>query len=287
MKKCEILIVFDNILGLRSLGLILYGTLPSYLTLLGVLDLKIIEINEILPYILPISTLPIFLTYLLIRERHRNWYLATDWLNIRSAITTIIILFLATLISEFSGIIHNRYVFTTIKIWELNDWTAIGESFLLAVVSLVFVNTFFITALTKEINLPGLPSSQFTEHIKNVRINMREMQKNQIWVQYINLSDNELINLAEKTEKDLNLAIYYSENYFAKKSLEIIHKDINNLIYVLNDIKKGSNRVSKLLKWKRYFGNEQKLSKSDRKRRQASNEKIVSIKNLEGLKLGV
>src|SRR5438552_16300139 len=90
--------LLDQLLGLRSWGLILYGALPASLSLLGILDVKVGSLDKLLPILL-VSLLPLSLTFLLIRARQRDWYLTTDYLNLRSSITTFLIVVSATLIS--------------------------------------------------------------------------------------------------------------------------------------------------------------------------------------------
>lgn len=84
----ETVATVDLYVGLRSWGLILYGALPASLAMLGFLDVKIGKVDDLFPFLLPASALPVLLTFLLIRARQKEWYLTTDHLNLRSAITT-------------------------------------------------------------------------------------------------------------------------------------------------------------------------------------------------------
>lgn len=287
VQKSNYLISLDKIFGLRAWGLILYGALPSNLALLGALEVKIGQINAILPFFfIPASILPIFLTFMLIRDRHREWYLTTDFHNLRSAITTIIILILATLIIGISGIIHNRYSIVIPKSWNYNEWTAIAESFLLAVVSLVISTTFFVAALTKEVKLPGLPSADFVKLMTSLRNNLRKLRSSDIWKECIHLDDNKLIDLAKTIKQDLDQATTSTGNYLAKESLKPIYEDMTNLINVLEENRGSSNNPSKLIQWKIYFADFQALSDDQKTRRSSNKEKFASIERLKRLKLG-
>lgn len=287
VQKSDYLIKLDNIIGLRAWGLILYGALPSNLALLGALEVKIDQINDLsLFYFIMASILPILVIFMLIKDRHREWYLTTDLLNLRSAITTIIILILATSISGISGIIHNRYIVGIPHSWNWNEWIAIAESFLLAIVSLVISTTFFIAALSKEVDLPGLPSKAFTELMTKLHIDMRKMKRSKIWGEYIPL-DDELINLIETIKQDLD-KVNSIGNYLAKESLKQTCYDIINLINVLNTIKYSINENSAQYNWKIYFADDQLLSNEEKKYRYSNSnqEKFKSIENLRNLNFG-
>ncbi len=283
INKSNYLVKLDNIIGLRAWGLILYGVLPSNLALIGALEVKIGNINELNPfYFIPASILPIFLLFMLIRGRHKEWYLTTDFLNLRSAIVTIIILILATLISGISGIIHNRYTVGIPQSWSWNEWTAIAEPFLLAVTSLVVSSALFMTAIAKESNLPGLPTVEFVKFMEELQRKVRYAKSSKIWENYINLYDDELIDLVKEIGQDLSKANTYAGNHIAIKSLEPLQKNVTNLIRVLEDVKTGGSGT-----WELYFEQESRLSEENKKRRiYYFKEGFDSIKWLKGLKLG-
>jgi hypothetical protein len=282
-KESNYLIKLDIIVGLRAWGLILYGALPSNLALVGALEVKIGNIDDLNPfYFIAASILPIFLLFMLIRDRHKEWYLTTDFLNLRSTIVTIIILILATLISGISGIIHNRYIVGLPQSWSWNEWTAIAESFLLAVTSLVVSSALFMTAIAKESNLPGLPTVEFVKLIEELQRNLRYMKNNKIWETYISIDDNELIDLVKKIELDLIKANTYIGNRLAIKSLKPLQKDMTNLIRALENVRDGGQGT-----WEIYFEQEFRLSADNKKRRTCLfKEEFDSIERLKGLKLG-
>lgn len=275
----------DEFFGLRAWGLILYGALPSNLALLGVLEVKIGVIQGIVPlfFIIIASILPIFLIFLLIRDRHKKWYLTRNFLNIRSAITTIMILILATLIAGMSGLIHNRYTIGIPQSWNWSEWSAITESFLLAVASLVVSTTFFITALTEKTDLPGLPSSEFVKTIAKVRINMKKIKNGDFWNNSSRLDIKEQIKLAKEIKQYLD-EINLMENYIIKESSMQTYEDIIYLIKVLEEIRDDSNDESVQLTWNRYFGTN--LPPDQITRRSLNKEKFDSVRRLKTLNLG-
>lgn len=280
-RKFDYQMFLDRIFGLRAWGLILYGALPANLALLGAIEIKISPANEQLPFLLiPATILPILLIFILIRDRHREWYLTTDSLNLRSVIVSITILFVAMLICGISGIIHNTYIIGLPDSWNLNEWTAIAESFLLAVASLVLSSTLFMTALKRGVDLPGLPSSDFVELITKLRKNMRKMKGSKIWKEYIPLDDNEFIKLIEDIKIDIESANTYTGNNLSKRELRAIYDDFENLLSVIHNINK-TVPVLKQKEWKKYF---EKSSDDGNVRRDEN--KFNSINKLKDLNLG-
>lgn len=266
--------------------LIFYGVIPSILALFSPLEEYINRINEQFIFIyIAASILLIFLIFILIRTRYREWYLNTDSIGSFSASTTIIILILAMLVIGTSGIVHNRYSIGIPHSWSWNDWMAIIESFIFAVINLVISSTFFMVVLMMERNVHGLPSIDFIKLMAKLRNNMRNMKSNKIWVEYISL-DDELINSAEKNKSDLNQAIICTENCPVKKSLKIMHTDVTNLIEILKEIKSSGNAVSKQIIWNIYFAEMGTLSDDEKIRRFHNKDKCASIERLKKLKIG-
>ena len=79
----RVLVIADQIFGLRAWGLILYGVLPSNLALLGLVKVDSSFQDKIL-HLLPALLLPVLVSYLLIRTRHQEWYLTRSLLAVRS-----------------------------------------------------------------------------------------------------------------------------------------------------------------------------------------------------------
>lgn len=295
LQKSSFLVLLDNIFCFRAWGLILYGALPSYLALLGVSKGKVefTDIDNLLRIFIFASILPIAITFLLIRARQRNWYLTTDFLNVRSFISTFVILILATLICGVSVIIHSdNQGESNIGLLEYIKREGLGkiasQAYLLAVVSLVISSTLFITVLTRNINLPGLPSDDFVKLLGKIRTNMRKIMSSKVWKEYFSLDDNGLTKLAKEIKDDMDQAAVCTGNYIAKKSLDPIRKDVINLIEIFKEIKEGGSKVSKQIKWKIYFAGPEVIS--DHKKPSLPSEKekkqIASLDRLRKLKLG-
>ena len=294
LQKSNILVLLDNIFCFRAWGLILYGALPSWLALLGVSkgEVKFTAIEYLLPISIFASILPIAITFLLIRARHRNWYLTTDFLNVRSFISTFVILILAILICGVSVIIHsenngesNIGILKYFKSKELGKIAP--QAFLLAVVSLVLSSTLFITVLTRNISLPGLPSDDFVKFLGKIRINMRKIMGSKVWKDYISLDDNKLTKLAKEIKDDMDQAAVCTGNYLAKKSLEPIREDIINLINILGEIRSSGTNEAQKIKWKSYFAKREDLSSADIHFRLSKKKQVASLERLKKLKLGV
>lgn len=285
LLKLIIKLKLDEIFGLRAWGLILYWVLPSNLALLGILDVKIGQIYGILPffYIVIASILPIFLIFMFIRDRQKEWYLTADFLNRRSFITTFMILMLATFISGVSGLIQDKYSIGLPQSLDWNEWTAIVESFLFAVASLVISTTFFITTLTKKINLPGLPSVEFVEAVTKVRNNIKKIRDSNIWKDISNMEVNETLNLTKEVELKLTEAMGLTENCLIKESFSPIYRDVKNLTRVLEEIRDNSNPTSKKITWNIYFGSV--ISDNESTRRLSNIEIYNSIEQLKLLNL--
>ena len=294
LQKSSFLILLDKIFGFRAWGLILYGALPSWLALLGVSkgEVKFTAIEYLLHISIFASILPIAIIFLLIRTRHRNWYLTTDFLNVRSFISTFVILILAILICGVSVIIHSENngendieILEYFKSKELRKIAP--QAFLLAVVSLVLSSTLFITVLTRNINLPGLPSDDFVKLLAKIRINMRKIMGSKVWKDYISLDDNKLTKLAKEIKNDMDQAAVCTGNYLAKKSLEPIREDIINLINILGEIRSSGTNEAQKIKWKSYFAKREDLSSADIHFRLSKKKQVASLERLKKLKLGV
>jgi len=267
-KVSNFIIKTDKIIGLRAIGIIFYGALPSYLALVGLLDIKIKEIDNFSSpiSIILISIIPLVLTFILIRSQYKEWYLTANHLNKRSAFTTLMILFLATIISGISGIIHNKYVFGMPTAWNWNECKPIIESLIIGIFSLVVSSTFIITSLNKEINLPGLPSTEYTSIMKKLRKDFRKLMEADAWNNFASLNI-EFINLLECVDKEMSKIMNLESDFLAKKEIKPVHSDIQNLREAIELINRKGSPETKRNIWKLFFQNEVGLDskgKSDR-----------------------
>jgi hypothetical protein len=286
----KVVVTLDLLLGLRAWGLILYGVLPANLALLGMLEIKLGTIAHLIPFILPVIALPLITTFLLIRNRHKEWYLTTDLLGFRSIVVTTVILLIATLISGMSGIIHGKYIVSWAYFNTKEHWTTIAESFVLAVGSLVLTSTLFLTILTKDSNFPGLPSVDFVNLLKEIRIQLRMLKASPVWGKA--LADQETFDNAKLLDENLTKLTAYTGHVLPKLSLSPVHAGVKSFIKAAKRLESGFfNETSRQLSWNQYFASSVKPSTQDAKRNvvQApppAPDDASLIKLLKAMKLG-
>jgi hypothetical protein len=248
----------DQMLGLRSWGLILYGALPACLSLLGFIEIKVGKIQGQglhTLWILPIACLPLIVTFLLVRAREREWYFTEDYLCLRSAVTTGLIVLCATAIAGVAGIIRQEYVFSFPPLQDGGQ--ALAECFLFGIASLVLSSTLFATVLTKGTDLPGLPSSGFVGAIARIRQQLIAIQQSFIWNAYEanNKKFEELNTEGAKLVTELRFALSQPGNRLAKKNLGLkpLESDIVIFIKSVSSIKDEEVADTKEFKWQAYF----------------------------------
>jgi hypothetical protein len=269
-SKLELL---DQLLGLRSWGLILYGALPASLSLLGILDVKIGSFNKILPILL-VSLLPLSLTFMLIRARQRDWYFTTDYLNVRSSITTLLIVMSATVIAGASGVIRDKYVFSLHNLTDRSHVLAMGESFLFGMASLVISSTLFATILTKEANLPGLPATDFVKSATGVRQTLIGIQLNPVWKNYepdiAMLILDDLVTFVDKLRREeLTKTLSYPGHRLAIRPLRPLESDLLQFVKALRYVKgddEDEDNDSRLFRWQVIFADLTTLDELSRNR---------------------
>jgi hypothetical protein len=253
----------DLIFGLRAWGLILYGALPANLALLGTLEVKLGKVDDLKYFLIPVSLLPVFATFLLIRNRYKDWYLTTDFLKTRSAITTLVIVVCASLISGASGILHNKYV-VTLHFWNRAGLIGIAEAYLFGISSLVITSTLFMTVLSKGSDLPGLPSSKFVELLAKIRSGLRQVQASPVWdwskYQGNDRVTNDLKEKLTAVKTSYEELKSYPGNTLAKKSLILMSQNLLVLEKVVDEVDVGMGRGLKEDWWKVSFAPQALLS---------------------------
>ena len=229
--------LLDKIFGIRAFGLIFYGVLPSILFLIGILEVKVYNINESAHFLIIILIFLIIILifiFSLIRNRLKGFYLTTDYLNHRSFMITAITLSISTAIFGLSGVLQGKYVFVIPHNWndgmDLLKSEPNFEPILLAVASLLVASTVFLTIVTKEVDLPALPPSKFIKLISDIQSDMKLLQNNPIWGECISIKYDKLIYLTSKIEDSLSQAINIKICFNFQKSLNPVHNDIVNLI---------------------------------------------------------
>jgi hypothetical protein len=285
----------DQVLGLRSWGLILYGALPACLSLLGFIEIKVGIIDRPI-LILLVSSLPLFVTFLLVRAREREWYFTDNYLNVRSAVTTLLIVLCSTGISGAAGLIRHKYDFSPTNLLDQAHMSALTECFLFGVASLVISSTLFATILTKGADLPGLPSSAFVSAVGKIRQQLIALQTSPFWeeddfrksIGILNDLNTDGVAIME----DLTVALSQPGHRFAKKSLRL--RSLESDLMVFNQsvtwIKDGEIPATILYRWRVYLvdfvgleGDELENLKTDRDRHKTSYEVLQRIR---GLRLG-
>lgn len=256
----------NYILGLRAWGLILYGALPANLALLGTLEVKLGNIENFSPILLPtVCLLPILITFLLVRNRCQEWYLTTDFLMSRSIITTFLIILCATLISGAAGIINGKYVLSLSNILNQTHLKTITESFLFGISSLVLTSTLFMTIFTKATDLPWLPSSKFVGELDKIRNWIRQIKRSQIYIKYDDLKCNDSNDF--KTVKEVQEIIKVISGSFEELMSYPLHKTTKQSLEIIKDSIKSFNEALEYIKavdtspdvrefrWKIFFEN--------------------------------
>lgn len=277
------LVLLDHLLGLRTWGLILYGILPSNLALLGVLNVNIISFHELSIFtISAVSILPIIFLAMLVQDQNKKCYLYSDFIFFRSAIITFLILCLSTSIIGLSGVLNNKYNIGVPQ--NFADFTAIIECFLSAVSSLVISSSFFILAITRKSDLPGLPSISFIELIGKLDREMRELIRFKDWNYYTDY-ENHYIEKIDEIEKTISEINNLKGNNLAKKSITELLKDILNLRECLKAIGSGPDTKRKI-SWEIYFDVSCALSSEETDIREKNRDKFNSIQKLRNLKIG-
>lgn len=206
--------------------------------------------NLLLYFTLPLLVLSI---YIFFRFFQNKWYLTTDYLNRRSFISAITIIFLTTLVCEIICKKRNLGVFFILFSWNNVPVMFRAKSLALAALSIGF--SLFSTSLMISLKLPGFPSSGFIEFLSDMRSKIKSLRDNKIWMEYLPDSNelNQIVSLSRKIEKELNENVIWLENLFVKEILTLIRDNIPSLITVLQGIKGLPTENEKKNRWERYF----------------------------------
>lgn len=291
-KSSITLETLDQVLGLRSWGLILYGALPSSLSLWGLPEIKVESVQvksaTILVIALLISLLPVWVTFLLVRAREKRWYFTTDYLRIRSCITTLLIMITATLIAGGAGIVKGKYTFSLHTLIH-PDFSAILESFLFGMASLVLSSTLFATVLTKDADLPGLPSSDFVTALGKIRRQLIAIRLNPIWQEFSDSIDfDDLKTQTDSLIKEIQVALSQPGPELAKRSLRPLGTTLGSFSKLVITIKNGGDEQE--FRWQARFADLNEFTDPTREYVAAARENIVAeysvVQQIASLRLG-
>jgi hypothetical protein len=232
---------WDYVFGLRAWGLVVYGTIPSTLSALGVIKVSAFSgrsIGLLLPLLI-LAVIPIFTVYLLIRQRLGSWYLTKDLLAVRSISLTFCILVCSSIVSWALGLINGRYQFRSLSELRMTDadliWLPLIESVLLGVVSLVVSSTLFITAIKESGGLPGLPSQEFVKDIATLKDSLKALSRDPIWHkrEFTKALD---MNLETAEDVASRLAEHVSQYPWQRKFYRDFASDVSALRTVLSQL---------------------------------------------------
>lgn len=280
----------DRLFGFRAWGIYLYGILPANLALIGVLEVKNVKVGESTwPVLICVSIIPLLIVFLFIRNKHREWYLYTRLSNVRSILTTIIVLAAACCICGCAGIIKDKYEWgfpenENLRNWEA--WSAMVESFLMGLASLVLTSTFFMAMLVKDMNIPGVPPKEVTEMIRNLRMGLMEMMNVRIWEKGDLKKHGEVLDIIERVKVSCRAIMNTQGNYFVKKAVEVLENDVDQYKRLVQKFKDGGNDAWREWLWRVCFGQEANLSGEEKVRRAKEEQKLASLNRIRSLRLG-
>ena len=284
--KSDAVVTIDEVVGLRSWGLIIYGILPANLAFLGPLTAKIESDN---PAWLLTSLVPIVLIFMLIRARQQVWYLTNRYLNTRSGIITLMIVILSTVVCGASLVLKEP---NALQFGQNFEWIIFQKfatkAFLLAVASFVVSSTLFMASMTKTVDLPGLPSSQCVVVLDNIRIALRAIQSSSIWQESPSASElTKLKSTAEEMAKRLETAQTFTGNILAKRSILPMNMQVRSLIDKVDDLMQAGSEAAKNTTWKIYFAPETSLTDAEQSDRKRNLNEFLNIRELARLPLGL
>ena len=156
---------WDYRLGLRGLGLVIYGALPASLGALGAFkapDQNTLQLSVSgIPFVLFIALAPVVLTFLLTRQRLTAWYLLRDYLYWRSALITLAFIMASTVVCLATRVLTKPDVSVAFDQWWNLAWpnhlNTVWHALLLSFAYLVGSSTLFLTVIKDDSSLPLLP----------------------------------------------------------------------------------------------------------------------------------
>lgn len=280
------LVYLDHLLGLRAWGLIVYGALPANLALFGIVSVKIGEIENRLLFLLLATLLPLGVTFLLVRNRQQEWYLTNDYINFRSFTITFLIVLVASLISGISGVIDGKYILKEGENSRQVLLSAIAESYLFGIGSLVLSSTLFMTIITRGADLPGLPNSDFVDVLGKIRQKLKQLQANSIWTSYKPPDEVNLAILVKELQNEINQLSNMPGHKLALLSLWPIQSSVKHFNQTLRNIQNANSDGLKISLWNIYFEKQDNLNQALLERREDDIEKYSAIHLLQLFKLG-
>lgn len=286
-KLDQFLVRSDQMLGLRASALLLYGALPANLALLGVLELKTYPFGGNSYVILIACFLPVLLTFLLIRNRHKDWYLSRENLTSRSLLATGVVIGLASLISGAAGVLRGTYT-PSLSAMSLHAMT---NCLLTGVASLVLTSTLFLTIITKGADVPGLPSTQLVTDLSKIRQDLILIQASLRTTRNEGRTPktgelNELQTRAKSVQQKIEETCANPGSWFAHRSLDPVKYGASCLQDAVGQIVAAQGEEMKIITWQKYFDEEKTLPQALRPHREDVAMQYEAIARLRLLRLG-
>jgi hypothetical protein len=161
--------LWDYRLGLRGLGLVIYGALPASLGALGAFkapDQNSLQLSVLgIPFVFFIALAPVVLTFLLTRQRLSAWYLLRDYLYLRSALITLAIIVASIAVCVATRVLNKPDVSAAFAQWLKLEWpnqlNTVWHALLLSFAYLVGSSTLFLTVIKDDSSLPLLPKKDW------------------------------------------------------------------------------------------------------------------------------
>jgi len=184
-----------------------------------------------------------------------------DYSICRSMIITLTIFTASVLVVGLARTVNGYYI--VVSPFSPSEWELLpfGESFILAIGSLILTSTLFWTLLTKDLELPGLPKNEFMNCILKIGKQLSKISKNKLFEQekVDKKVYEEIESLVQKSKDDL---ASIQKSYLTLNFFEQLVKDLSNLGKSINPIRQGSPNS-----WKRYFceNNRQDIHPDDEK----------------------
>jgi len=156
---------WDQRLGVRGSGLIVYGALPASLSALGVV--KVPEQANLplsgssIPFIAVVALAPVVLTFVLTRQRMAAWYVLSDYLILRAVLNTLGIVVASTTVCLAARALTKPDIGAALSQWLglglAKQANTVGHALLLSLAFLVGSSTLFLTVIKEDSGLPLLP----------------------------------------------------------------------------------------------------------------------------------
>ena len=272
----------DYTIGLRALGLVLYGALPANLAVLGILKVELTPLKAFSSlYLLAAILLPSCVVCMLVRSRLRLWYCTSKWLLLRSSILTMLILITASMVCGLAGIIKGNYVLNVTAVFKPSEWHAMTESMLMAVAALVLTSTLFAGILVKGDSLPGLPSAEFAQIVSAFIRFSKRLNESGIWR---HCPDDDSLKRLKQDAAFVMEKIKDASSiggYLNSVSVSRLRDDMTGMETALEELVKRDNTEIREQHWGLLFGTSENLLHDDLIHREQKRDMIQRLKNIK------